>query len=102
MTISHSGGMPADNLTPFFKKITAGIYGATPFSDTHFYMYCGMADEQWGTQMCTYMNDARSLIEPRGATIERFIEDATGGHAGYKTLSDYHSKAIDRFLTLTP
>lgn len=101
-TISHSGGMPANQPTPFFTKVTQGAYGATPFSGAHFYMYCGMLDEEWGTQMCQYMNDARTLIEPRGATIERFIQDASGGHAGYKTLSDYHQVAVQKFLALTP
>lgn len=101
-TISHSGGMPANQLTPFFTRVTQGAYGATPFSGTHFYMYCGMMDEEWGTQMCQNMNDARTLIEPRGATIERFIQDAMGGHGGYKTLSDYHQVAVQKFLALTP
>lgn len=102
LTISHSGGMPANQLTPFFAQVAQGAYGATPFAGTNFYMYCGMKDEQWGTQMCQYMTDARNLIEPRGATIVRFIQDPDGSHGGYKTLSDYHQVAIDRFLALTP
>jgi hypothetical protein len=102
MTVSHSGGIPPDQPTPFFKSLTSGKYGYSPFVGTHFFMYSGMKDEEWGTRQCDYMRYTRDTIEKYGAHIVKFIEDPEGGHRGYHLNNAYHEAAIKLFIELTP
>lgn len=101
LTISHSGGMPPEAPTPFFQRLLAGDYGAAPFAHTHFFMYCGLKDEEWGPEQCRYMHNAKEIIERYGAKIERFIEDPEGAHGGYHGTPEYHRAAIRIFIKLT-
>lgn len=101
LTVSHSGGIPPDQLTPFFKELLSGKYGSSPFQGTHFFMYCGMKDEEWGIQQCCNMRFTKGIIEQYGAKIERFIEDPNGSHGGYHNTAEYHESAIQIFIGLT-
>jgi hypothetical protein len=65
-------------------------------------MYCGMKDEEWGTKQCDYMHNAERIVTERGRTVERFIEDPEGGHAGYRHTPEYFEAAVQKFIELTP
>lgn len=101
LTISHSGGVPLTGGRPFFAELEAGAYGAEPFAGTHFFMYCGMQDEYWGTEQCAQMHNAEQIVSGYGATIDQFIEDPDGGHTGFRDNPEYHEQAILRFIELT-
>jgi hypothetical protein len=101
LTVSHSGGIPGDQPTPFFRELLSGKYGPSPFQGTHFFMYCGMKDEEWGTRQCDYVSYASKIIEKYGAVIEQFIIDADGSHRGYRLTPAYNEAAVQMFLRMT-
>ncbi len=101
LTISHSGAIPPEQPTEFVSDLLDGEFGTDAFSDKHFFLYCGLQDEEWGTDMCHYMNYTEDLLEEYGAVIEEYIHDNEGGHMGYSESEEYHSSAIDLFLELS-
>ncbi len=102
LTVSHSGGVPLKDPPPFFHRLQNGEFGPTPFAGTHFFMYCGLQDEEWGTEQCAQMRNAERIVRQYGATIERFIEDPEGTHAGYYSNPEYHEAGVQTFIRLTP
>lgn len=101
LTISQSGGVPLEGGRPFFAELESGAYGSDAFAGTHFFMYCGMRDEYWGPEQCAQMHNAERIVSRYGATIEAFIEDPLGGHAGLRDNPEYHEQAVQKFLELT-
>jgi len=98
--ICQSGGMH-DPGPPFIESLRAGELGNNVFEGQHFFMYCGMQDEQWGSAMCDYMHNAEQLVTEYGGTVERFIEDPQGGHAGLLKTDAYYEDAIETWFELT-
>ncbi len=101
LTISHSGGIPLELPPPFIQRLLAGEYGTAPFAGAHFFMYCGMQDEEWGAEMCRQMRHAKNLMQQYGAVIEGFIEDANGKHRGYHLNAQHHEAGVQTFIRLT-
>ncbi len=98
--ICQSGGMH-DPGPPFMQSLRAGNLGDDAFGGQHFFMYCGMKDEQWGTAMCEYMHNAEQTVIKYGGTVERFIEDPQGGHAGLLKTDAHYEDAIKTWFELT-
>lgn len=106
--VANSGGIPENGLieqrnatTPkdemytFYSALNTGTAQKDLFTGQHFFLYCGMKDEQWGTEMCDMMNRANTLVPNYGGTIDVFIQDAEGGHMGLtRTATNY-----EQFLT---
>ena len=97
--ICHSGGMHESG-SPFVENLRAGSLGNDAFRGQHFYMYCGMKDEQWGTMMCEYMGNAEHTVTKYGGTVDRFIRDAHGSHGGFLKNDVYYEDAIATWFEL--
>lgn len=109
LTISHSGGIPltlqvAQGEEPdvFFGDLVNGRLGATAYSGSKFFLYCGEKDEQWGAEMCQQINYAKTQIEKYGGSVVRLIDDPDGKHAGYRTNAAYHTAGVQAFIDATP
>ncbi len=105
--ISHSGGIPTDNVvapgesnTPgkFYADLTSGKLGSDAMSGCVFFLYAGCKDEEWGTKMCAYMEYTRDVLQRTGAKVAECIIDPNGKHMGYRTNREYHDRAIRYFL----
>lgn len=95
---NESGGVPKDGLIEakdptasrdqyeatfqFFSALTEGTAPLTTFENQHFFLYCGLKDEEWGTEMCENMDRANTLVPKYGGTIDEFIRDPEGIHMG--------------------
>lgn len=110
LSISHSGGIPTqlpyappvDDPGVFYKGLTYGTLGSQPMKDSRFFMYCGEMDEQFGAQMCTWVNNAKTLIERAAGSVVRLIDDPLGKHAGYRMNASYHAAGVQAFIDATP
>jgi len=101
LTIAHAGGIPVESPMPFVTRLLGGEFGETPFAGTHFFLYCGALDEEWGAESCARMRNAEAIVTQYGAVIERFIEDPEGGHQGYRLNPEWHAAGVETFLRLT-
>ena len=101
LTIAHSGGIPTICPHLFVQRLLAGELGREPFSGTRFFLYCGMEDEEWGTQQCLQMHHAEEIVIAYGGTIVEFVEDLHGAHLGYRLSPGHQLRAIQTFLGLT-
>jgi len=97
--ICHSGGMHKPG-PPFIENLQAGAFGDDAFEGQHFYMYCGMKDEQWGTAMCEYMDNAERTVTKYGGIVERYIRDPDGNHGGFLKNDAYYEDAIATWFDL--
>ena len=86
---------------PFIQDLRAGVWGDDVFEGQHFYMYCGMKDEEWGTAMCDYMHNAEQTVVEYGGIVERFIEDPEGSHGGFMLNKAYYEDALRVWFELT-
>lgn len=102
LTISHSGGIPPDMPTQFFRELQKGTFGESPYKDAHFFMYAGLQDEEWGDKQGKFMQYTSKILQKYGATIEELIIDPFGTHGGYHKNKEYHERAIKKFMELTP
>ena len=101
LTISHSGHIPPNFLTPFFKKLVNGDYGNNAFSDKYFFVYCGLKDEEWQDKQCHFMKFSKEIVEKYGGKIVGDIADPNGKHLGLRLNKKYHERAIKKFIELT-
>jgi hypothetical protein len=101
LTVSHSGGIPPEQPTPFFNDLVSGKYGLGPFSGTSFFMYCGLKDEEWKTKQYDFMSYTRDIIEKYGARIIKFVADPDGGHRGFHLTPAYSEAAMRIFIDST-
>ncbi len=109
-TANMSGGIPinskieAKSANPsadlFFSKLNAGTLGSSAYNNHHFFMYCGMKDEEWGTEMCEQFQNARKLMEGSGGIVDIFIADPSGKHMGFRSNPDTRKQFISWFTTL--
>jgi len=97
--ICHSGAMHEPG-SLFIENLRTGAFGENAFEGQHFFMYCGMKDEQWGTAMCDYMDDAEQIVTKHGGIIERFVKDPDGNHGGFLESDTYYEDAINTWLKL--
>ena len=97
--ICHSGGMHKPG-PPFIENLQAGAFGNDAFEGQHFYMYCGIKDEEWGTAMCEYMDNAEQTVTKYGGIVERFIKDPDGSHSGFLKNDAYYEDAIATWFDL--
>lgn len=110
VTISHSGGIPtvlpyappADDPGVFYNALTEGTLGSNPMGGSKFFLYCGELDEQFGAQMCQWVNNAKTLIERESGSVVRLIDDPVGKHAGYRVNATYHAAGVQAFIDATP
>ena len=97
--ICHSGAMHQSG-SPFVENLQAGSLGNDVFKGQHFYMYCGLNDEQWGATMCEYMRNAEHTVTKYGGTVDRFIRDPHGSHGGFLKNDVYYEDAIATWFEL--
>lgn len=110
LTISHSGGIPtqlphapvADDPGVFYNALSDGTLGGQSMWGSKFFLYCGEKDEQFGTQMCVWVNNAKTLIERGAGSVLRLIDDPLGKHAGYRMNAAYHAAGVQAFIDATP
>lgn len=110
LTVSHSGGIPTelpvapqgDDPGVFYNALTKGTLGGAPMSGTQFFLYCGEKDEQFGAQMCQWVNNAKTLIERNAGSVVRLIDDPVGKHAGYRANPSNHMAGVQAFIDATP
>jgi|CXWL01.1.fsa_nt_gi hypothetical protein len=110
LTVSHSGGIPTelpvapqgDDPGVFYNALTKGTLGGAPMSGTKFFLYCGEKDEQFGAQMCQWVNNAKTLIERNAGSVVRLIDDPVGKHAGYRANPSNHTAGVQAFIDATP
>ena len=109
LTISHSGGVHSDGVIAplesskpgvFLSKWLNGELGPTAFAGSHFFLYAGMKDEQWGTQMADYIARARDLLKGSGGDVVECIIDPNGTHMGYLRTPEYHERSMKAFMKI--
>lgn len=83
MTMSIAGGA-ATNYPPN-QQITAGAYGAKPFTGIQWIMYCGEKDPDPDQSGCPGMTASKDWVTKYGATVKLFIDDPNGDHGGFMT-----------------
>lgn len=97
--VAQAGGIRnGKKATPFYEALIQGKYGASPFADIDFFLYCGEKDEQWGAAMCEHMDEAQKLVTQYGGHVVRFVRDPNGGHMGYKLNPQLQNEAMTFFL----
>ncbi len=95
VTISNSGSMAEDY--PPNRAFLSGESGESPFSDTHWILYCAEHDQEQ-KHACSRMAWGAQQIERLGGTIELFIRDPQGPHGGLMQPSNL-KRAMDRAAT---
>lgn len=95
LTISNAGGM-IKNFPPNAAILNGG-FGAEPFKDIHWVMYCGGKDPNPERDGCEGMQAARDLVTGYGAIVDLFIQDPAGDHGGFQRNPAYVNQALDVF-----
>ena len=94
---NNSGAWPHNGpLTPTLAGVESRNE-TTAFSGGRFWMYCGELDMEHGYPMCDEMQNARTFVETRGASILSLYRDPTGGHGGLNKNADALSKMFAAF-----
>ncbi len=108
--IAFSGGIAEDSLLEpkssdvpysFFEDLQSGKLGDQVFAGTHFFLYCGMKDENWGTTMCDKMDNSQKWIEATGGEVVELVKDPNGVHRGLVLNEEYHRDSYEWFVDLT-
>lgn len=103
-TAALSGGVPVDSKLEvksgkgadgFFLKLNTDKVSTSAYTNHHWFMYCGMEDEEWGTTMCDQISNAEMLVKKYGGIVDVIIKDPTGKHMGFRTNADTRKKYID-------
>lgn len=95
LTLANSGGMMKDY--PPNTEIFNGRFGAAPFRDTHWVMYCGEKDPNPSRDGCAAMQAARDSVTGLGGIVDLFIDDPTGDHGGFHQNPANVEQALDVF-----
>lgn len=114
--VASSGGIPEDGIVEekgdinaqkkeeafiFFSTLNNGTASPTTFADQHFFMYCGLKDEQWGTEMCEKMDRASTLVPQYGGIVDEFIRDDQGKHMDLVKNKEHYQVFLDWLEKIT-
>lgn len=84
VTISNAGEMAAD--FPPNRGFLDKRDGPQPFKGAHWILYCAENDQE-RKNSCEGMQWTKEQLEERGATVDKFIRNPSGGHGGFMILS---------------
>ncbi len=93
--IANAGGMSAD--FPMNRDIESGRFGASPFANTRWWLYCGAGDPNHERDGCPAMRRTQRWLLDKGAKTE-LTEDAGGDHGGFHRRGQNVERALDWFL----
>lgn len=93
--IANAGGMSAD--FPMNREIESGRFGASPFANTRWWLYCGGGDPNPERDGCPAMRRSQRWLQDKGAKAE-LTEDAGGDHGGFHRRGQNVERALDWFL----
>ncbi len=95
LIIANAGGASVD--FPINQDIDRGRFGPTPFSGTHWILFCGEKDPHPERDGREAMARTKEWIEAKGGIVDLFIQDATAGHGGFHRNPANAAKALDFF-----
>lgn len=87
VNIADSGPMESD--FPLYRRIFDGEFGAKPFQDTRWLLYCSLNDEELNNP-CRQMEKTQEWLTGFGAKVDWFYQDSAGGHGGFMQGSLYN------------
>jgi predicted esterase len=93
--VANSGGMSAD--FPMNREVERGRFGAAPFADTRWWLYCGGGDPNPERDGCPAMRRSQRWLQDKGA-ITDLSEDPGGDHGGFHRRGQNVERALDWFL----
>jgi hypothetical protein len=97
LTIANAGGAIQDY--PPNVDINTGKFGASPFSGTHWLLFCAGRDPNPGST-CSEMRRTRDWLTQLGGAIDLFIDDPNADHGGFHRTPAHVNAALDLFAQL--
>lgn len=104
VNIANSG--PWEDDYPLYAKILTGNYGATPFENTHWILFCGEKDineyAKTSTQanVCDSTENTQTTLTKLGATVDLFIKDPNGDHGSFMMNASNVEQGMDKAMKL--
>ncbi|MDX2030380.1 MAG: hypothetical protein SF339_06910 [Blastocatellia bacterium] len=95
LTLANAGG--ASTNYPFYLDVTAGKYGATPFTGARFATFCGGRDPNPDRDGCPAMRRTAEFLRQYGGAVDLTIEDPNLGHGGFHQTPAYMDRAVTAF-----
>jgi predicted esterase len=93
--VANAGGMAPD--FPMNREIENGRFGATPFANTRWWLYCGAGDPNPDRDGCPAMRRSQKWLQDKGAKAE-LSEDVGGNHGGFHLRGQNVERALDWFV----
>ncbi|MBC7861371.1 MAG: T9SS type A sorting domain-containing protein [Bacteroidia bacterium] len=94
--LSNAGG--ANPLYPLYAQIDSGNFGANVYAGKHWAMFCGGQDPTPTISGCPAMNDSKTWVEAKGATVDFFIQDPAADHDGFHFVPAYIDSVLNYYL----
>lgn len=98
LTIANAGGASQDY--PPNADIASGKFGLTPFTGTHWVLFCGARDPNPDRDGCPAMHHSRDWVTQLGGTVDLLIEDVNAGHGGFHMTPVHVNESLDVFARL--